>query len=110
MWNEPSTETLGRIPELYSTEATKWQEKYIYEHFFIFDSDWFIAEYCPRDRLFFGYAILNGDLQNSEWGYAAFDELRAVKHLGVEIDRDLYWKVRKASEVEKIVLGHRDRA
>ena len=26
-------------------------------------------EFDPKDRIFFGYAILNNDLQNAEWGY-----------------------------------------
>ncbi len=28
---------------------------------------------------FFGYAILNGDIQNAEWGYISFSELKEIK-------------------------------
>jgi hypothetical protein len=66
-----------------------------------------MAEYSPQDRIFFGYTILNNDLQNSEWGYVSFDELRELNINGFEVDRDLYWKVRKASEIEKILEAHK---
>ena len=76
----------------------------IYEHFFLGGCDWYAAEYDPDERIFFGYAILNDDLDNAEWGYISFDELREVKAQGVyEVDRDLHWKQRKASEVDRIV-------
>ena len=71
----------------------------IHIHFFIGGSDWYAAEYSPDERNFFGYAILNNDLQRSEWGYFNYDEMRAIRiPPGIEIDRDLHWGVRPASE------------
>ena len=105
MWNEPTSAELARIPSLYQTDNIPAAEKIIHEHFFIAGCDWYAAEYASADRLFFGYAILNDDFQDSEWGYFSFDELRAISIQGVEIDRDLDWKQRKASEVERIVQG-----
>ena len=61
MWNEPSLPDFVRLPRLYMTEHLHWQQETIYEHFFVGSSDW----YDPSDRLFFGYAILNDDFQNS---------------------------------------------
>lgn len=95
-------EDLREIPELYGTDKTPDLEKVIYMHFFIGGSDWYAAEYSQGDRLFFGYAILNGDLQNSEWGYFSLDEMQRIHFRGIEIDRDLHWDVRKAREVDKI--------
>jgi hypothetical protein len=101
MWNEPSPEDLAKIPKLYATEGTPLAEKIIYEHFFIGSCDWFIAEY-DGDDLFFGYADL-GDPQNAEWGYVSYREMREVKvGPGLEVDRDLHWKPRKAGEIGKI--------
>ena len=60
MWNELTEKELSKIPKLYETEDTTLGEKVIYEHFFIGNSDWYIAEY-DGDDLFFGYAILGGD-------------------------------------------------
>ncbi len=103
MWNEPSKEELSKIPPFYATENIDCQDKIIHLHFFIGPSDWFVAEYDPQNQLFFGYAILNGDLQNSEWGYISFQELREIKVGGfLEIDRDLHFTPKKAKEIEKI--------
>ena len=102
MWNEPSTEELALMPSLYSTENVPLEAKAIVMHFFIGGCDWYVAEYDPDERIFFGYAILNGDLQNAEWGYISFDELREIKVGAMEIDRDLHWQRRPAKEVDKI--------
>lgn len=110
MWNEPSDQELEKLPPLYSTERQKPQDILIPMHFFLGGCDWYAAEYGPQDRVFFGYAILNNDLINSEWGYVSFDELREIKiPPGFEVDRDLYWKSKKASEIEEIVEAHRVR-
>ena len=104
MWNIPSEERLKRIPKLYETEHIALQDKLIYLHFFIGGCDWYIAEYDGED-LFWGYAILNEDHENAEWGYISFSELKEIKMAAwLEVDCELeeFWKVRKASEIEKI--------
>ena len=101
MWNEPTAEDLKKIPKLYETEGIPAQDKIIYEHFFIGSADWYIAEFDGKD-LFFGYANL-GDPDNAEWGYISLAELRDLKvGPGIEVDRDLYWTPKKASEIENI--------
>ena len=101
MWNVPSKATLNKIPRLYETEHIPLNEKLIYMHFFIGGCDWYAAEYDGED-LFFGYAILNNDTQNAEWGYFSLSELKSIKVGFVEIDCDLHWKIRPASEIERI--------
>jgi len=103
MWNTPIKERLDKIPRLYETEDIPLKDKMIYLHFFIFGSDWYIAEYDGED-LFFGYAILNGDTDCAEWGYISFSELRSINVNGIEIDCELeeFWNVKPASEIEKI--------
>jgi hypothetical protein len=108
MWNTPTEDRLTRIPRLYETEHTPLQEKLIYLHFFIGCCDWYIAEFDGED-LFWGFAILNDDLQNAEWGYISFSELKSIRVDGwLEIDCELeeFWKIRKASEIEKIRKAH----
>ncbi|MEL6498369.1 MAG: DUF2958 domain-containing protein [Planctomycetota bacterium] len=97
------------MPRLYDTENTPWEQKVIYEHFFIGGSDWYAAEYDPNDRLLFGYAVLNQDYQNSEWGYFSLDELKDIRVRGIEIDRDLHWDERPAGSIDDIVKGMRGR-
>ncbi|MBL6995793.1 DUF2958 domain-containing protein [Desulfobacula sp.] len=104
MWNEPCKERLSKIPKLYETEEIPLKDKLIYLHFFVGGCDWYIAEYDGND-LFWGYAILNGDFVNAEWGYISFSELKAIKVEGwLEIDCELedLWRVRKAGTIDKI--------
>jgi hypothetical protein len=58
--------------------------------------------------MLWGFAILSNDLQNAEWGYVSFSELKSISFCGIEIDCELeeYWKVRRAAEVEKIRIAH----
>ena len=104
MWNIPTKERLAKIPRLYETEDVPLCEKKIYLHFFLISCDWFAAEYDGKDT-FFGFAILNNDLQGAEWGYISFSELKSLKLRGwIEVDCELdeFWKVRKAGEIERI--------
>ena len=108
MWNEPSKKRLAKIPRLYETEHVPLKDKLIHLHFFIGGCDWFVAEYDGED-LFWGFAILNNDLQNAEWGYISFSELKDIKIQGCfEIDCELeeYWKVQRAAEIDKIRIGN----
>lgn len=102
MWLKPKQSELKEIPRLYSTEDISLEDKVIYGHFFLGGCDWYIAEYDPEDRLFFGYAILNEDYQNAEWGYISYDELIELKVGPFEIEWDKYWEPKKAREIEKI--------
>lgn len=104
MWNEPSKERLDKIPRLYETEKIPVEEKLIYLHFFICACDWYVSEF-DGDDTFWGYAILNGDLQNAEWGYFSFAELREIRVMGgVEVDCELetIWRVNMFREIEKL--------
>ena len=103
MWNEPSEERLACIPRLYETETIPIKDKIIHLHFFIGGCDWYIAEYDGVD-VFFGYAILNGDLQCAEWGYVSLGELKAINIGGIEIDCELaeYWLPKPVSQIPKI--------
>lgn len=102
MWNEPTMEELEKVPRLYSTEPVPCQDKIVHMHFFLGGCDWYGCEYDPDRRIFFGFAILNGNLQNAEWGYFALEELKAVRVGPFEIDRELEWTPCKASQIEKI--------
>ncbi len=108
MWNTPSKRRLNKLPRLYETEHVPLKDKLIYLHFFIGNSDFFICEYDGAD-LFWGFVILNNDLQNSEWGFSSLAELRNVTVGGwLEIDCELeeHWKVSPALEIEKIREAH----
>jgi hypothetical protein len=104
MWNTPSAERLAKLPRLYETEQVGLKDKLIYLHFFIGGSDWYAIEFDGQDT-FWGFAILNGDNLNAEWGYFSLTELQQIRVGGwVEVDCELeeHWEVRPASNVGKI--------
>ncbi len=104
MWNTPNKERLDKIPRLYETEEISLKEKMIHLHFFIGDTDIFICEYDGEDT-FWGFVLLNGDLEMAEWGYINFSELKSIRiGRGFEVDCDLerFWKVRPAKKVRLI--------
>lgn len=105
MWNVPSQERLDRIPRFYANEHLPLEEKQVHLHFFLGGCDWYIVEF-DGDDLFFGYAILNDDLECSEWGYVSFDELKSLTVGALEVDCELeeYWGEKKVREIEKIKI------
>ena len=108
MWSEPTkTDLANKLPMLGSEDGGGTADKLITAHFFIGGCDWYLTEYDPNDDVAFGYAILNGDLQCAEWGYISIAELRDIKVAGgaLEVDFDLHWQIRPASEVDNIVAG-----
>lgn len=107
MWNEPTSNELAKIPALYSTEDIPIKEKMIYMHFFLGGCNWYAAEYDPESRIFFGFAILNNDLEMAEWGNFSLEELADLRVKFLEVDRDLHFEPRKAMEIEKIKLAER---
>ena len=107
MWNIPTKQRLAKIPRPYETEHIPLKDKLIYLHFFIAGSDWYIAEH--EGDLLWGFAILNNDLQNAEWGYISFSELKSIKiqnWLEIDCEIEEVWQVRKASQIEKIRIAH----
>jgi len=102
MWNEPKQDQLNRIPRLYQTEHIALPDKTIHAHFFLGTCDWLISEYDGGD-LFWGFACLNGDLFNAEFGYISFSELKAININGLyQVEYDEYWTPKPASEVQLI--------
>jgi hypothetical protein len=65
-------EIIAKIPRLHKTDGKKVHALSL--HYFIGGCDWYIVEWDRRDS-FFGYAILNGDYDNSEWGYISVKEI-----------------------------------
>jgi len=103
MWNEPKGKRMEKIPALYETDGVPVFEKVVHLHFFMGGSDWYITEFDQKD-IFFGYAILNEDLINAEWGYISFSELKTIKIGFMEIDCELakYWKPKMMKDIQKL--------
>ena len=103
MWNIPMDHFLADIPALYATEDKDLKDKLIYIHFFLGNSEWYVAEYNGKD-LFWGFVILGGNFLEAEWGYFSFSELQAINAYGVQVDcvPDEYWPIRPAAEIDNI--------
>jgi len=95
-------EILAKLPKLYSTEEVKLADKVLVVKFFHPYScmTWYGAEYNPEERIFFGYVCGLGP-GCDEWGEFSMAELESVKHMGIGIERDLYFKPAKFSDVIK---------
>jgi len=52
-------------------------------HYFCGSTDFYICEY-DRKELMFGFAILNGDLEMSEWGYFSLPDLTGIAPLNID--------------------------
>ena len=62
---------------------------------------WYATEYDPNTRTFFGYVSIIGDW-NDEWGSFSLDELENYRgRFGLGIERDLYFRQQRASQVIK---------
>ena len=105
------------MPKLYATERIALRDKIVRWHYFTTGGacDWWLIEYDPETRTGFGYVCLGGDHHSAEWGYVSFDELEMIDLSGrlqreedggarllphIVVERDLYWRPRKASECD----------
>jgi hypothetical protein len=72
---------LKKCPKLYGTE--KMKEHPAIFHYFLGETDIYICEY-DRKEVMFGYSILNGDLDCSEWGYISLPEITDITFLNID--------------------------
>jgi len=93
------------MPKSYETEGTDTPDKIIYLHYFLGASDWFIIEKDRGDKdetiqgiqqQAFGYAILNGDTINAEWGYISIAEL-----IENNVELDFHFEPIKFNELKR---------
>lgn len=81
-----------KMPALYSQDG-KGDEAIVHVKFFnpCGAATWFLTEYDPEDRIFFGLCDLYGD--GGELGNVSLDELESVRlPFGLKIERDIHWK------------------
>ena len=81
------------IPKLYEQDG-KGKNAVVYLHYFYGGSDWYITELDKETNQAFGYAILNGNTQDSELGYMNLNEFTDSI-----IDLDLYWSFQTLNEI-----------
>lgn len=91
------TEIQKVLPAYYSTEEIPRGEKVVHLRLFTPTTGWtwYILEYDPENKLFF--ALVDGF--ELEFGPVSLEELESMN---AAIERDLYWKPKKLSEIEEI--------
>jgi hypothetical protein len=72
---------LRLCPKIGATEGAK--EHPAIFHYFYGGTDIYICEFDSKD-LMFGYTILNGDLQNAEWGYTSLSEITRIPQFNID--------------------------
>ena len=95
---KPSKKILEIIPGLFKTEDIPPEERLVYIHFLIEGWDWYIVEYDPEDRIFFGF-VDGESVPFPEWGYIEYENLKALRSGPVEVEIEKNWKIRPMKEV-----------
>jgi hypothetical protein len=72
---------LEKCPKLGETDGVK--EHPAIFHYFCGGTDIYICEFDGENDMF-GYTILNGDLDNSEWGYTSLSEIISVPPMNID--------------------------
>jgi hypothetical protein len=93
------TKTLEQ--KLVAAHKAKAESATVLAKFFTPDAQcsWFITEYDPQNRMFFGFCNLGND-DMAELGYVGRDELERVTGLfGLHVERDICWNPVELSRV-----------
>ena len=78
----------NRDGKSYNSETKLHDKGFI--HYFIGNSDWYVCE-VDEHNVGFGYAILNGDIQNAEYGYIDLNEVTTLTINGfIQTELDIY--------------------
>lgn len=93
---------LQKLPALYAQDG-KGYDSIVYAHYFVGGTDIFVTE-REGDELF-GYTILNGDYEMSEFGYSNLCELKGIRVLNL----DFYWEPKTLREALKDISSYFDR-
>ena len=72
---------LEKCPKIGETD--QMEEHPAIFHYFCESTDIYICEFDQKDSMF-GYSILGGDLDNSEWGYFSLEVLRKIPLLNID--------------------------
>lgn len=92
MLNIPTEKDLKALPPLGSTRDENPLKIMVYMKFFLGGWMWFIAEYDPKDRIFWGY-VISPLCSAGEWKSISFDELIEFNpSKNPDVDRDLHFE------------------
>jgi len=103
MINRPTESELLKLAKIEVDKDTPLEDRVIQMHFFLDGQDWYLAEYDPKRRRFFGYFVPNDDYHNARWDHFSFDELCQMRaKANARVVRNTHWVPRRAIEVNRI--------
>ena len=91
------TELVEDLPDSANADYDESRNNLVALHYFYAGSDWWIKDWNPKYKEFFGYVCLNDDTEMAEYGYINVEEL--VNNGKVELD--FYWTPKTFKEVIK---------
>ena len=88
---------IENMPKTYDTENIEYPNKIAYLHYFHGGSDWYIIEKDKNSsqKQAYGFAILNDDTDNAEFGYIDIEE---IKSMG-KVELDFFFKPKAMREI-----------
>jgi len=79
------------------------EDRIVHMHFFCEGRDWYLVEYDPLRRVFFGLFVPDRDDRNAQWGHFSLEELtQRGTATGQEVVRNLDWTPKRAFQVDRI--------
>jgi hypothetical protein len=103
MINRPTESELLELANIKIDKEGPLEDRVIYIHLFLDGHSWYVSEYDPKRRRFFGYMIPKNDYLNARWDYFCYDELcRMQGEIHDEVVRNIDWEPKRAIKVDSI--------
>ena len=80
-----------KLQEIPTRSKVPIDKAIVHAHYFMGGSDWYVIDWDRKDNIFFGFVVLNGDIQNAELGYFSFAELDEFNKYPMLMNLDFHW-------------------
>lgn len=99
LMNKELAESLEKYP-LYSQDGKKADAVVVARYFFPATAlTWYVTEGRKEDDDYLFFGLVVGTDTSAEMGYFSLSQLLAINVYGLRVERDMYFKPRKLSEI-----------
>ena len=106
LMNKELAESLEKYP-LYSQDGKKADAVVVAKYFFPATAlTWYVTEGRKEDDDYLFFGLVVGTDTSAEMGYFSLSQLLAINVYGLRVERDMYFKPRKLSEICKEYIDH----
>ena len=107
MINRPEESELLKLAQIEVDKNTPLEERVMHMHFFLDGHDWYLSEYNPFSRTFFGYYVPHDQYHKACWGHFNIDDLYYMRdYKNRRVTRNTDWMPRRAMEIDRIRDAH----